>query len=56
MKNFHVVNYHVTNRCNDHCTCQTLGNLTVIPLFEILKEVPLDSEKFSSRYTKEGLR
>ena len=20
MKNFHVVNYHITNRCNYHCT------------------------------------
>ena len=20
MKNFHVVNYHITNRCNHHCT------------------------------------
>ena len=40
---------------NNNGTYQTFGNLNTTPLFEILEKVPLDSEKFSSRYTKDGL-
>jgi len=40
---------------NNNGTYQTFGDLKTTPLFEILKKVPLEFEKFSSRYTKEGL-
>lgn len=38
---------------NNHGTYQTFGNLNTISLSEILKTVPLDFQKFRSRYTKE---
>ena len=41
---------------NDNGKYQPFGDLNTTPLFEILKKVPLDSEKFSFRYKKEGLR
>lgn len=68
MKKFNVVNYHITNRCNYNCTycfgkfCGQKdpslndANLNTTPLFEILKTVPMDSEKFSFRYTKEDVK
>ena len=40
---------------NDNGTYQTFGDLNITPLLEILKAVPIDSAKFSSRYTKEGV-
>ena len=38
---------------NNNGIYQTFGDLNTTPLFEILKKVPLDSEKFDSRYKKE---
>ncbi len=40
---------------NNNGVYQTFGDLKTTSLSEILKTVPMDSEKFSSRYTKEGL-
>jgi radical S-adenosyl methionine domain-containing protein 2 len=41
---------------NNNGIYKTFGDLSTTPLFEILKISPLDSQKFSSRYTKEELR
>lgn len=38
---------------NNHGVYQTFGDLKTTPLSQILKKVPLDSEKFSFRYVKE---
>ena len=41
---------------NNNGVYQTFGDSNTTPLLEILKTVPLDSEKFSSRYTMEELK
>ena len=41
---------------NNNGVYQTFGDSNTTPLLEILKTVPLDSEKFSSRYTQEELK
>ena len=51
-----MVNPEGKFQLNNNGLYQTFGNLITTPLLEILKTVPLDSEKFSSRYTKEELK
>ena len=41
---------------NNNGVYQTLGDLNTTPLFEILKKVPIDSERFGSRYTMDGTK
>ena len=41
---------------NNNGVYQTFGDSNTTPLLKILKTVPLDSEKFSSRYTMEELK
>ena len=51
-----MVNPEGKFQLNNNGVYQTFGDLSTTPLLEILKTVPLDSEKFSSRYTKEELK
>ena len=51
-----MVNPEGKFQLNNNGVYQTFGDLNTTPLLEILKTVPLDSEKFSSRYTKEELK
>ena len=51
-----MVNPEGKFQLNNNGSYQTFGDLSTTPLLEILKTVPLDSEKFSSRYTKEELK
>ena len=48
-----MVNPEGEFQLNNNGIYQTFGNLKAISLSEILKTVPLDSEKFGSRYVKE---
>ena len=41
---------------NNNGVYQTFGDLNTTPLFEILKKVPVDSERFGSRYTMDGTK
>ena len=41
---------------NNNGVYQTFGDLNTTPLFEILKKVPIDSKRFVSRYTKDGMK
>ena len=50
-----MVNPEGKFQLNNNGTYQTFGDLNITPFFEILKAVPIDSAKFSSRYTKEGV-
>ena len=50
-----MINPHGEFQLNNNGTYQTFGDLNTTSFFEILKEAPLDSEKFSSRYAKEGM-
>ena len=51
-----MVNPEGKFQLNNNGVYQTFGDLSTTPLLEILKTVPLDSEKFSSRYTNEELK
>ena len=51
-----MVNPEGKFQLNNNGSYQTFGELNTTSLSEILKTVPLDSEKFSSRYTKEELK
>ena len=51
-----MVNPEGKFQLNNNGVYQTFGDLKTTPLLEILKTGPLDSEKFSSRYTKEELK
>ena len=51
-----MVNPEGKFQLNNNGSYQTFGDLNTTSLSEILKTVPLDSEKFSSRYTKEELK
>ena len=51
-----MVNPEGKFQLNNNGVYQTFGDLSTTTLLEILKTVPLDSEKFSSRYTKEKLK
>ena len=51
-----MVNPEGKFQLNNNGVYQTFGDLSTTPLLEILKTVPLDSKKFSSRYTKEKLK
>ena len=51
-----MVNPEGKFQLNNNGVYQTFGDLSTTTLLEILKTVPLDSEKFSSRYTKEELK
>ena len=50
-----MVNPEGEFQLNNNGIYQTFGNLNTTSLSEILKTVPLDSEKFSSRYVKEAV-
>ena len=49
-----MVNPEGKFQLNNNGSYQTFGDLNTISLSEILKTVPLDSEKFDSRYVKEA--
>ena len=51
-----MVNPEGEFQLNNNGIYQTFGNLNTTSLSEILKTVPLDSEKFSSRYVKEAVK
>ena len=51
-----MVNPEGEFQLNNNGIYQTFGNLNTTSLSEILKTVPLDSEKFSSRYAKEAVK
>ena len=51
-----MVNPEGEFQLNNNGIYQTFGNLNTTSLSEILKTVPLDSEKFSSRYVKEVVK
>ena len=51
-----MVNPEGEFQLNNNGIYQTFGNLNTTSLSEILKTVPLDSEKFSSRYGKEAVK
>lgn len=51
-----MVNPEGKFQLNNNGIYQTFGNLNTTSLSEILKTVPLDSEKFSSRYVKEAVK
>ena len=48
-----MVNPEGEFQLNNHGTYQSFGSLKSAPLHEILKEAPMDSIKFESRYSKE---
>ena len=48
-----MVNPEGKFQLNNNGVYQTFGDLNTTSLSEILKTVPLDSEKFGSRYVKE---
>ena len=51
-----MVNPEGKFQLNNNGIYQTFGDLNTTSLSEILKTVPLDSEKFSSRYAKEAVK
>ena len=51
-----MVNPEGEFQLNNNGIYQTFGNLNTTSLSEILKTVPLDSEKFGSRYVKEAVK
>ena len=51
-----MVNPEGKFQLNNNGSYQTFGNLNTTSLSEILKTVPLDSEKFGSRYIKEEIK
>ena len=51
-----MVNPEGKFQLNNNGSYQTFGDLNTTSLSEILKTVPLDSEKFSSRYVKEAVK
>ena len=51
-----MVNPEGKFQLNNNGSYQTFGDLNTTSLSEILKTVPLDPEKFGSRYVKEGVQ